>query len=619
MQEMDQKTTLSFPDLIKQLRGNDGLGASKDSEIVLNSDLVSAKKIEVSDARDFFDANDRASGPKEQEEDADGAGSDDIEVGFTIDQPKAATKSKNIFSDKVVDTSTKEQAGSPEKAVNKLEEIRLKADLKHAIDKYNEIIAQAVRLQKDLESKGGIGGEIPKTNIAKILEDPRLHDPRVSSAVKSRLLNELTERLKRTEDKTESEEYEKAIKEIEPANMKVSEALDALLSKTLNQQDAERIRLSMAGLVVEDDVTAAHKQDWDAICINRKAEIDEEASESTPAGQSTDKAIELPVSAKIIDQIKSGDQSKKIGERSFAGAQDDKNVGHDNKPGGAATKLSTAVPSLVKNLETAQADQASGPEKTDALHEMVPGLEKTDAIIKPPISPTTTEPAFKEFADIGPGGDITSEDTTEHAEIDLAESKGNVDLSAADLAKIKRGDGDVDGTGVINLSKNDLETPLEIPNPTIKIKDRISELKKTPQRLSQEDYNFHQVTDVDNKPLGIGDEVSKGITVKSETDAPKESQEDKAAVPDSKNEEARKSPEPVAELRTSEEDGANKEPVRLVKAEIALPKKARLFEGFKKFLKIGDNVNAKTASAFDQEVMKTRSGAADQEVVKEEN
>lgn len=442
MQRADQSEALkpSFAELMTRLREEGKKGSPENGGTNFAGGLEDAKKVEVSEAREYFDGSDKK-----------------FNSEFTIDdQPEKAHSAS--FDNEVLDKSTTEYAGAPESKLSKTEEMHLKANLKHAVDSYNEIIAQAVRLQKDLEAKGGNNWEISKVKITSILEDTRLHDPRVPSSVKSRMLQDLKENLKSQDSKDEAGAYDDKLKEIEPANLKVSETLDSILAKTSDISDVEKIRLSMAGLVVEDPITLAHKQDWDAICINRKAQIEDQMVSASGIADETIGQPQKPIS--IIEQIDEIDEK----DRPDSGAGD--------------RDLLNAIP--VSLSET-----------------------NKEVNIATESQSTMEKPKFQEFANIGSDGRIISEDPKEHTEVDLSQKEEGVNLSSADIAGLKRGDGTTDTTGIVNLSRSDLENPLELSNPTHKIKERISALKEAPQVIDKSEFNFDEVTDIDNKSLGV--------------------------------------------------------------------------------------------------------------------
>lgn len=544
---------------------------------VFDNDIKNAQKVEVPEAREFFNSSDKANNQQKN-----------IEPEFTIDQPEAPKKEKDFLDinwnqsigkpkEEPLGESSTETVVAEEKTISKLEEMQLKAELKHAVDQYNEIIAKAVRLQKDIESKGGNDGEIPKVNIANVLEDPRLHDPRVSSAVKSRLLQELTQKLENEDSKSETDEYEKIIKDIEPAKTKVSDALEAVMAKTLSSVDVEKVRLSMVNLVVEDEVTASHKQDWEAICINRKAEIDELPNVSPGIIESIDEIGKKKAEEAIISDKSANTES--VVQQPVIGGED---------------KADNQQDSILEKVQ----DKDVKTEKTEDPGVIAPasGIENSQVS------------KFEEFASIDETGKIVTEDSTEHAEIDLSKSKGNVELTATSLAGLKKGDGNTENTGVVNLSKEDLGHTIEI-NPTHPIRDRVEALKKAEQSLPEDGDLFgpskEPITDIDHKPLGSDNKIIEEAKDKKLPGTEKKEQDVVVAT--------EKGPDLVA-LSPDETEKVVKPKEINSEAKPVEHKRVGLFEKFGRILGLGKDNTFTTdkISKIEEDVMRTRSSTVEE-------
>jgi len=451
-------TTPSFQELADQFRAKEHSVEPKTAEAVLNADLKNAEDIKVPETPEFFNPAYSTTDQGENDiiDDATKA-----ESGFTVDEPlKPKEPNKflnvdwkkpiNILPGKPVDYSLENRTPDSEKQIGKIEQMQLRVNLRNAVDQFNKITAQAARLVADIENKGGNEGEIPRINITQVLEDPRLHDPRVSSSVKSRFLHELTEKLKNENSKVETDQYKNVLQEIEPAKTEVSKALEALLVQTKNSLDVKRIRTTLADIIFETNETISFKQDLEAICINKEAELEEQLDKSK------NNIDQLPnVSNGIVDNI------NKIGER-----KENEGLSVDS-------------------------NQLSVGDKDAATERIEPAQP--------------AEPKFEEFVKFGPDGNKASEDTTKHEEVSLSPTNG--DINSAVLSNLKRGDGESNETGVVNLTMNDLDNQI---NPTHEIRARVEAIKNTPQNLptgsvdmfgSDNSDNSEPIRDVNNTSI----------------------------------------------------------------------------------------------------------------------
>ena len=524
--------------------------------------IEAADKVKLADAQAFFAGNDKKpeatkidikdSGDLSEEVAADSSDAAQDDSGFTIDNPEELKKKREPFYLKplFIDKSEVKNTPSPkepkqEAPLSKMEELTIKAELKHAVDQYIEIMAQVVKLQNKLESEGGIGGEIPRVKIIDVLEDPRLHDPRVPSSVKSRLLEELSREVKGPDTKKETEEYESKIKEIEPAKTRVSDALDLILSKTAEIEDVERIRNSMASLVVEDDVTGVHKQEWDVACITREDEIitlrdkpvvisrpKEEVSpaivkqiDETEAKHEADqpdaKADEIIVGSEQLakeseeaDTIEDAKQTVVNSDESTASFD----VAAESTPGPTDTPAKDAEVSdlfkpkpeddapkkAAKNIYSEIADDSAKAESEESKV-----VEDETKKGNNPIAPSaSTEPlakpgVFQEFDQIDASGKVVITDSVEHKEVDLNAKEG---LSAEQLADLT-GKKDQEVKGVKNLTFGDLAKKVELPKHSDKkaqIQARLAELRSQPQAEIDSDIfgdDDEKIVGVDKVPL----------------------------------------------------------------------------------------------------------------------
>lgn len=579
------------------------------AEAVLNADLKNAQDIKVPETPEFLNPAYSTTGQGENDIANDEAV---VEPSFTIDEPlkpKEPNKFLNVdwnqqikmTPEEPVDNSQAESNVGQEKQIGKIEQMQLRVNLRNAVDQFNKITAQAARLVADIENKGGNEGEIPRINITQVLEDPRLHDPRVSSSVKSRFLQELTEKLKNETSKTETGEYENVIQQIGPAKAEVSKALEALLAHTNKSEDVKRIRTTLADIIFETNETISFKQDLEAICINKESEIDEQSRE--PEKESDP----LPnVSTEIIDTI------NKIGEKKVnEGLSVDSNqlsVGEEKENEGLSV-ISDQLSVEDKNTATEKIEPAS-PEK----------------------------PKFEEFVKFGPEGNKVSEDTEIHDEVSLSPTAGNVDLSSDILAHLKRGDGVPNETKIVNLTQRDLDNTI---NPTHAIKARLEDLKNTPQNLQPGSSDMFGSDNSDNTPP-IRDVDNRSIASSSQPEPLDSHDENKIPVPTespAKNVfpiekgpdlEVPKKPEAIIEIKPNEttmpaapaERGPDlveeredvTEPLKneqVINSETEpVVKKSGLFERMRNFLHT-DNPTASEAGMLEREVGSTRAKATE--------
>jgi len=228
----------------------------------------------VVDVKEAMYQSAMAEGKELEERDRQASGPD-FTVDSTINEPTPVEKEKkNAFNFKSLLGKGEEGPKTVETApVSRSEEVKLKIGLRSAIDEYLIVMKDLIKTQKELEAKGDTDNEIPRIDIIKTLEDPRLHDPRVPSTVKSRLLEGLNRKLKEVDDKELETKYNDLISRVEPAAQKISDALEAVLATVHSREQLEMIKASLSKLIIDVDETKVHRQTWDAIIATKEGDL----------------------------------------------------------------------------------------------------------------------------------------------------------------------------------------------------------------------------------------------------------------------------------------------------------------------------------------------------------
>ena len=620
---------------------------------VFEGDIKEAEKIKVADAQEFFGKSDKKTDLGVADVVTDTSPDSDVvsnEENFTINEPEKLKEKREPVDFKAIMTKDLLAKPEPEKdkknevPLSPMEMLHLQAKLADAIAQYTKLVAEVVRLKNDLESKGGQNGEISRAKIIEEIEAAALEDLKARPRVRDRMLNDLIRRLKNEDSKKETEEYEKKLNEIEPAKTRISDTLDAVLANTFTVDGVGKIQKSMNN-VVDDDITSVNKQEWDVACIARKDEI-----------------VNLPkVSKEIVKSIddigvkKEAEQSKEkindaisVGSAGLAEASDKAtteavkepdttvDVSFDDNKSDKTTTIPVdqmaPVPASVTVAENKSTDLTTKePAKNEDAFDSKPedkniyqniateaadniAAEKSDIAEKPAMPVKKLD--YEEMAEIGADGKIISEETEKSEEVDLSNPKGDVKMSAGELANLTKDETDPKKKHLNGM----IEKPIEIPNIPDKkkaIQDRLKKLQeesKETEVAKSEDFfktdDKTEIRDMDNRSLAGDNKATEQIIVPEQSEAKPKLEQDS----NKSTSEVEKGPDltpatPIKPQENQKNDASVTEPIK------AITKKANLYKIITGLFRKnkGKEPTANMFSDAEADVLKTREAVVAEE------